>query len=161
MKYSIKQSSAQPSVTDQLLLRMDPKMAATFNIKQLEALQQALQSRPHTVNIRLTFPGVRSRFYLVVLAGRELRSIYRRRQERTKHPIWTKANTLVFAGILLASSPLLLTLGLLATHHLPNWFTAPAAPTIVPFESDQASCERSGRLWQDDSCWDYQHDPTF
>lgn len=161
MKYSIKQTPTQASATDHLLARMEPNIAATFTMRQLEALQQALQPRPHTVNIRLSCPGVRSRFYLVILAGRELRSSRRRQQDRVHHPIWTGANMLVFMGLLTTGSLAMVALALLMTHQLPSWLNAPAAPTIVPFELDQAGCERSGRIWQDDACFDYQHDPTF
>lgn len=34
-------------------------------------------------------------------------------------------------------------------------------PTGIPWLQSQESCESTGRLWQDDICWDTEHDPTF
>lgn len=34
-------------------------------------------------------------------------------------------------------------------------------PTGIPWISDRASCERSGRQWQNEVCWDAEHDPNF
>lgn len=34
-------------------------------------------------------------------------------------------------------------------------------PTGIPWISDRAECERSGRQWQDEVCWDAEHDPNF
>ena len=52
----------------------------------------------HPVDIRLSVPTLFSRFYLVVLGGRERRHRERRAAERQKHPLSTWANWLFIAG---------------------------------------------------------------
>ncbi|MCU0525519.1 MAG: hypothetical protein MUF72_11920 [Elainella sp. Prado103] len=34
-------------------------------------------------------------------------------------------------------------------------------PTGIPWINDRAECERSGRQWQNEVCWDSEHDPNF
>lgn len=34
-------------------------------------------------------------------------------------------------------------------------------PAVMPFKGDQKSCETSGRVWEDESCLDYNYDPSF
>ena len=34
-------------------------------------------------------------------------------------------------------------------------------PTSIPGIKDQEKCEQTGRVWEDDKCWDYQHNPSF
>ena len=52
----------------------------------------------HPVDIRLSIPTLLSRYYLVVLGGRERRHKARRAAERQKHPLSTCANWLFIAG---------------------------------------------------------------
>lgn len=33
--------------------------------------------------------------------------------------------------------------------------------TGIPWLETKADCEHTGRVWQDDVCWDNEHDPTF
>ena len=46
----------------------------------------------HPVNLRLTIPLFKRRYYIALVAGTERRSIERRAEERRKHPIATTAN---------------------------------------------------------------------
>lgn len=34
-------------------------------------------------------------------------------------------------------------------------------PTSLPWISDKSDCEYRGRIWRDDQCWDYEHNPMF
>ena len=34
-------------------------------------------------------------------------------------------------------------------------------PTSIPWIQTQAECEKSGRNWQDNKCWDNKHNPSF
>ncbi len=34
-------------------------------------------------------------------------------------------------------------------------------PTSIPGIKDQKKCELAGRVWQDNKCWDYEHNPSF
>lgn len=33
--------------------------------------------------------------------------------------------------------------------------------TEIPWIQDQGRCERSGRIWEGNACWDATHDPNF
>lgn len=33
--------------------------------------------------------------------------------------------------------------------------------TGIPWLKSEAACTRTGRVWQEDICWDSEHDPTF
>ncbi len=35
-------------------------------------------------------------------------------------------------------------------------------PTSIPWLTNKAECEHNpGRVWRDNHCWDYEHDPSF
>jgi hypothetical protein len=33
--------------------------------------------------------------------------------------------------------------------------------TGIPWLESEAACVRTGRVWQEETCWDSEHDPTF
>jgi len=147
--------------TERLLAHMSPEVAATFTPMQRQALQMAFQSRRHVIDIRLSIPCIWTRFYLVVLAGKERRSVYRRRLEADKHPVWTMFNAIAIACVIS-----ILGLGLvysvkMGVGYSSSLLNRKPAPTAVPFKADQESCEKSGRVWSDEVCWDYEHSTTF
>jgi len=53
----------------------------------------------HTINIRLSIPFLKGRWYLAVLGGSEKRDAIRRAEEREKHPIRTIGNILFAIGL--------------------------------------------------------------
>ena len=56
----------------------------------------------HSVNIRASVPLLGSRWYVTVLAGKERRSVERRREEQHKHPMATSSIVIfVLIGLLL------------------------------------------------------------
>jgi hypothetical protein len=34
-------------------------------------------------------------------------------------------------------------------------------PTSIPGIKDQERCHKNGKVWRNDKCWDYQHNPSF
>lgn len=157
----MKLNNSVPINSDSLLARMAPEIAATFSPTQVQALQAALTPRRHTVNIRLSLPLGLTRIYLVLLAGTEVRSVARRRQEAAQHPLWTPTNMLVMVGTMGMGILALLAMVQITTVDLSAVFNPKAAPAGVPFKADRTSCEESGRTWQGDDCLDFGHDPTF
>jgi hypothetical protein len=157
------QSRPQP-VLDEFLSKMPPNVTATFTAKQLSAMENALENRQwrqHPVDLRLSLPLFWKQFYVVLVAGEERRSGDRLRKSQTLHPIWTPGNILVLTttvvtGLLALSAIVLLLRADLQTILRPGRY-----PADIPFKPDQASCEESGRVWQNDTCIDYEHDPSF
>ncbi|PSR12161.1 hypothetical protein C8255_26970 [filamentous cyanobacterium CCP3] len=152
---------SKPDVVEQVLMRMPPDIAVTFSPAQYQALQAALTPRRHPVNIRLSIPTGGARIYLVVLAGKETRSIARRRVEAAEQALWTPLNLLVMVGTTVVSILALLALVYLSHLNLGTGLKPQVAPAAVPFKADQASCEQSGRVWQGETCLDFEHDSTF
>lgn len=157
----MKLSNSTPISSDSVLARMAPEMASTFSPAQIQALQAALTPRRHAVNIRLSLPLGLTRVYLVLLAGTEVRSTARRRQEAAQHPLWTPINMLVIVGTMGMGIFALLVMAQITSNDLSAIFNPKAAPAGIPFKSDRASCEESGRTWQENECLDFGHDPTF
>lgn len=94
--------SQDDSFIQQFFARIPAKTAATLTDTQLVALKQALSNRVgkgQAVDIRVSIPIFKWRFYLVFLLGREKRSKERLAKERLLHPIFTIANT-IFLTIL-------------------------------------------------------------
>ncbi|MGB3200272.1 MAG: hypothetical protein WBA99_05185 [Nodosilinea sp.] len=98
----MKPSNSVSISSDYVLAPMAPEVAATFSPDQVQALQVALATHRHPVNIRLSLPLRITRVYLVLLADTEVRAATRRRQEAAQHPLWTPMNLLVryFRGVL-------------------------------------------------------------
>lgn len=153
--------AAPASPLEAVLARMDPAVATSFTSAQCQALNTALTPRRHRVNVRLSLPLGWTRLYLVLLLGTEQRSRDRRRLEATQHPLWTPTNLLAIGGSLGLGVLLLLGLVGLSRADLDRLGHPAAAPAAVPFKADRASCEASGRSWQEDTCLDFGHDPTF
>ncbi|MBD1914594.1 MULTISPECIES: hypothetical protein [Cyanophyceae] len=157
----MKVSNSAPISSDSVLARMAPEMATTFSPAQVQALQAALTSRRHFVNIRLSLPLGMTRVYLVLLAGTEMRSMARCRQEAVRQPLWTPTNAVVIVGTMGMGILALLAMVQLTSINLSAVFSPKAAPASIPFKTDRTSCEESGRTWQEGDCLDFGHDPTF
>jgi hypothetical protein len=84
-----------------LLDRLPPWIADTLTTEQKEAIHEAWRYpewKLHPVNVRLSIPVIKRRFYLTVVGGEEARSAERRNRERHRYPLRTVANVLFFAG---------------------------------------------------------------
>ncbi len=93
-----------PSFCRWLLANVPQEVAASFTASQLEAIENALENRSRRrlpLDIRLSIPFFRGRFFLVFLGGSEKRSPERLKRERVKHALWTFTNicTLVFVAL--------------------------------------------------------------
>ena len=90
-----------PSFCRWLLANVPQDVAASFTASQLAAIESALENRSRRrlpLDIRVSVPFFRRRFFLVFLGGSEGRSPERLKRERVKHALWTFTNvcTLVF-----------------------------------------------------------------
>ena len=98
----------QRTMRDCLLGTMDPEISKSFTESQLRELERVLASpasRRPPINIRLTVPFLRRRYFMTFLAGRERRSAERLKQDRAKHALWTFANVCSFVFLLLLATP--------------------------------------------------------
>lgn len=74
-----------------------------FSLRHMDALRKACETLrwdDHPVNIRLSIPTFFRRFYFVLIAGPERRSLERRAVERERHPVATMGNYLFLGGVL-------------------------------------------------------------
>lgn len=74
------QSAARDPFIDHYFKRIDPRVAATFSADQCEAIKTMFGARgiaKHSVEVRRSLPIGRGRYYLVLLIGRERRTIGR------------------------------------------------------------------------------------
>ena len=107
---------AGPETNDPFLRRFFARIpddtAASFSDAQLDAIKLCFGARGwgrHRIDIRLSVPLIRRRWYLVLLAGTERRSPDRRTADRLLHPFATAANALAliaFAVVLLVPAVL-------------------------------------------------------
>ncbi|HLP87853.1 MAG TPA: hypothetical protein VK184_04495 [Nostocaceae cyanobacterium] len=52
-------------------------------------------------------------------------------------------------------------LGSLLISYLTNNLATTTHPTSIPWIKEQGQCEETGRTWQKNKCWDYEHNPSF
>jgi hypothetical protein len=73
-------AAAQDPFIDHYFRRIDPSVAATFTAEQCEAIKTMFGARgiaKHSVEVRRSLPIGRGRYYIVLLLGRERRTISR------------------------------------------------------------------------------------
>ena len=146
------------------LLYIPQDVATSFTERQLQGIQQALQTTPwrqHELDMRFTVWSPWQRYYLVLVGGRERRSPERLKQEALANSVWRPANLLLAFSFFCVSILAFIGLISLPTHLLDTSPELIVHPTGTPFKADQQSCEESGRIWQDNECIDYEHDPNF
>jgi len=91
------------TIRDGLLGPMDPEVARSFTDAQLRELERVLiapTSGCRPIDIRITVPFFRRRYFVTFLAGPELRSAERLKADRAKHAIVTAANICFLAFLL-------------------------------------------------------------
>jgi len=84
--------------------RIPREVAASFTDDQLLAVKQAFAAHGeagHSIDLRLSFPLLFSRWYLVLILGPERRSRARRRSDRDAYPLATLGNALAALLLLL------------------------------------------------------------
>ena len=103
------QSSAakDPSpLSARLLSGMRSDVAESFTETQLSAIERALEERSPSkpgLDLRLSIPLFRRRYFFVLFGGSDKRSPERLRRDRSAHPLWTMVNisALSFVFVLL------------------------------------------------------------
>jgi hypothetical protein len=148
---------------EQIFAQIDPEVANTFTVEQLEAIKRGLASRArkrHSLDIRVAVPIPGLRFYLVLIAGSERRSKVRLRSEKGLYPFWTPANILFLIGFLIILSVCSYTIFSSALSSLTP-ISSSYYPTSIPWINDKSECERTGRIWNDRKCWDFEQSPNF
>ena len=101
-------SARQRTMRDCLLGPMDPEIAKSFTESQLRELERVLVASPSRrlpIDIRMTVPFFRRRYFMTFVAGRELRSAERLKQERAEHAFWTFANGCFCLFLLMLATP--------------------------------------------------------
>ena len=89
-----------------LFARMPQHARDSFTPDQMEALRGAARTMKwgrHPIDIRISLPTLFSRYYLVVVSGKERRSKERRSAERKRHPVKTWRNAF-FAILIIAGA---------------------------------------------------------
>ena len=82
--------------------RMPPWIVDTLTPEQKEAIYLAIRPpewKFHPINIRLTTPLIRRRYYLTLVGGEDSRSAARRQHDRHRYPLRTAANVLFIAAV--------------------------------------------------------------
>jgi hypothetical protein len=146
---------------EQLLQRLSPEIVASLTPTQMEALQSAsrgIQTGNHAVDLRLILPFPGRGFYVVLLGGRERRSIKRLRAEHPRYLYSTLLGGLALLGLLAAITvPTVLWLAQVNTAGQQS----AVHPTAIPWLQDQQSCEATGRIWQQEECWEREWSHLF
>jgi hypothetical protein len=106
------EAPVRPGTTkDDLLEQMDPEVARSFTQAQLQEIKRVLPAPASgrlPIDIRITVPFLRRRYFITVLAGPEQRSEERLKVERAKHVLWTFTNVCCFVFLLLLFIPALI-----------------------------------------------------
>ena len=85
-----------------LFERLPPWIVDTLSTEQKEAIHQAVTDpswQRHVVNIRISLPFFRRRYYVTVVGGEEQRTAERRAHERNRYPLRTISNIFFFLGL--------------------------------------------------------------
>ncbi|MEH2000163.1 MAG: hypothetical protein V7L00_15685 [Nostoc sp.] len=101
-----KYSSKNDTFLQQFFACIPPEVVATFTDAQLTELQKVFKervSKRHAVDIRLSIPFIKKRFYVVFLLGKEKRS-----KQNRKDTIFKPVNSIFLIRYSLVLIPLLL-----------------------------------------------------
>lgn len=97
-------SNGDDNLLDTYFKRIDPKVAASFTAPQRQAIRTMLGIRGtnrHALDLRRSFAFGRSRYYAILLLGREHRSLARLHRERTGSGVGGFVRYLALALLLL------------------------------------------------------------
>ncbi|MGH8002046.1 MAG: hypothetical protein ACREPR_22110, partial [Brasilonema sp.] len=134
-----------------------------FTKEELKAIQKAFGSRTstrHPLDLRVSVPIPGLRFYLVLLADPEGRLKQHLQSKKSVSSLWTPSNIMFLIGFFI----ILLTSGFTTFSFvlslLPSTSTS-FYPTSIPWLYSKSECEHTGRIWRNEKCWDYEHNPMF
>ena len=68
-------------------------------IETNESIKAPVNWGSHTVNIRISFPVLRGRWYMAILGGTERWDASRWALDRQRYPLWTIGNVLFAIGL--------------------------------------------------------------
>lgn len=158
------QGHASPSkaAVERLLGHMPTDIASSFTPDQLLAIRYALpmvQHQRHTVDIPIPLSsGRKLRFYMALLT-RTHRQSGKGKVQTTQPPLWRSPAIVALLMTLTGIGTFMS--ALYVTRFDYSRLQRTQGPAAIPFISDQARCESSGRIWQDNQCLDYEHNRTF
>jgi len=78
---------------------MNGKIASDDQDQRLTGQKNPTTWVSHPIDIRISVPFLRTRFYFTIVAGRERRPAHRRRAERKNFPILTFGNAFFALGV--------------------------------------------------------------
>ncbi|NJM71068.1 MAG: hypothetical protein HC862_13015 [Scytonema sp. RU_4_4] len=97
---------------------------------------------------------------MVLLADPEGRFKQRLQSKKSVYRLWTPSNIMFLIGFFI----ILLTSGFTTFSFvlslLPSTSTS-FYPTSIPWLYSKSECEHTGRIWRNEKCWDYEHNPMF
>ncbi len=92
--------------------RLDGDIVASLDDWQRHAINDALEtakwSTQHPLNLRLSIPFFKKRFYLTIVGGPEQRTPNRLEEERNTHPVRSIVNFLFAIGVVSGAAVLML-----------------------------------------------------
>lgn len=157
----MKNFSNNASLFETIVAQMPADVVASLTATQLAELKSSCYQfkwRKHPVDIRLSIPFPGRGIYFVFLAGPERRSLQRLRTENSKYPYKVVVTFSLLAG--LAMGGIVMTWQSLqpVAMQLQRSFVHPVS---IPWLQSKGECEKTGRIWKDDNCWDSDHSPDF
>ena len=99
----IRDTGESNGLFDAIVSRLPEATRATLSEAQLDALRESAESikwGKHPIDIRLSVPTFLSRYYLVLIGGKERRGKGRLVEERKRHPLNTLFNWLFIGGVI-------------------------------------------------------------
>ena len=99
---SLEQPATSDPFIDHYFKRIDPRVAASFTAEQRDAIKAMFGARgmaQHAVEVRRSLPIGRRRYYLVLLLGRERRTLGRLSREGALSKPYTLLGYAITAGL--------------------------------------------------------------
>lgn len=96
------------------------------------------------------------------LAGRERFSKQQIQGHKNVNPARKPINSIFLVGsvVVLFSSSFVIASSIIST--LDDFISnSTYSPTSIPWINNNYDCKHSGRVWQDNKCWDEEHSPMF
>jgi hypothetical protein len=84
--------------------------------------------------------------------------------KRGKFQLSNTAKIMLFAAVVavLPTSGFCTASLILSINYVGSTSTATVShPTSIPWLTDKSQCQHTHRIWRDNKCWDYKHNPMF
>ncbi|NMG06984.1 hypothetical protein [Brasilonema sp. UFV-L1] len=147
----------------QLLAKIPQEIIDTFTEEERKTIQKAfgrhtLTRHPLDLKVSIPIPGLN--FYLVLLADPEGRFKQRLQSQKSLYFLWNPSNIMFIIGFFI----ILLTSGFTTFSFVLSLFPSTSTsfyPTSIPWLDSKSKCEHTRRIWRNEKCWDYEHNPMF